>query len=129
MRSSSPSLDRPLSGGTANVTVNLVEPGTMYGERMNQLDLRFAKILRFSMRRASLNVDLYNALNGNAVIQQSNTFGNWQQPQGVLVGRSMKFSVAVPTFRGFTDLRTCELQLSMVQECNAQIRQLRKLSE
>jgi len=65
----------------------------MYGERLNQVDLRFAKVVRFGMRRVSLNVDLYNALNGNAVLQQSNTFGNWQQPQGILVGRSVKFSV------------------------------------
>ena len=88
-----PSLGRALAGGAANVTVNLVEPGTMYGERLNQLDLRFAKILRIQQRRVSLNVDLYNAFNGNAVLQQSQAFGNWQQPQGVLVGRNMKFSV------------------------------------
>ena len=88
-----PSLGRPLAGGAANVTINLVEPGTMYGERLNQLDLRFAKILRLQQQRVSLNVDLYNAFNGNAVLQQSQAFGNWQQPQGVLVGRNMKFSV------------------------------------
>jgi hypothetical protein len=87
------SLGRPLSGSAPNVTVNIVKPGTMYGERLNQIDLRLAKILRFGMRRTSLNLDLYNALNGNAVLQQSNTFGNWQQPQGILVGRSVKMSV------------------------------------
>jgi hypothetical protein len=88
-----PSLGRVLSGGSQNITVNIVEPGTMYGERLNQVDLRFAKILRFGTRRTAFNVDLYNALNGNAVLLQSNTYGNWQQPQGVLVGRSVKFSV------------------------------------
>jgi hypothetical protein len=86
------SLGRPLAGGAANITANIVKPGTMYGERLNQLDVRVAKILRFGTRRVSLNLDLYNALNGNAVLQQSNTFGNWQQPQGILVGRAMKVS-------------------------------------
>ena len=36
---------------------------------------------------------LLSDFNGNAVLQQSQAFGNWQQPQGVLVGRNMKFSV------------------------------------
>jgi hypothetical protein len=88
-----PSLGRPLAGGTNNVTVNLVRPGTLYGERLNQLDLRVAKILRFATQRAAVNVDVYNAFNGNAVLQQSIAFGNWLTPQGVLVGRSAKFSV------------------------------------
>ena len=41
-----PSLGRNLSGNAPNVTVNLVAPGTLYGDRINQLDVRVAKILQ-----------------------------------------------------------------------------------
>jgi hypothetical protein len=62
----SPSLGRNLAGNAPNVTVNLVSPGTMYGERLNQLDLRFSKVLTFARTRTNLHLDLNNALNGNA---------------------------------------------------------------
>ena len=39
-------LGRNLSGG-ANVTVNLIQPGTLFGPRRNNLDLRLSKVLRF----------------------------------------------------------------------------------
>ena len=42
------SLGRAPSGNVTNVTINLVEPGTLRGDRVNQLDFRVAKILRFS---------------------------------------------------------------------------------
>ena len=47
-------LGRPLSGGQANVQVNLVEPGRLFGERINQLDLRFAKVLNFGRTRTNV---------------------------------------------------------------------------
>ena len=90
-----PSLGRPLSGGAANVPVSLVEPGTMYGERLNQLDVRVAKILRFGRTRTAVNFDLYNLTNSSAVLTQNNNFGSWQVPLAIVQARFAKVSVQV----------------------------------
>lgn len=87
-----PSLGRPLSGGAANATLNLLTPASTYNDRANQLDLRVSKILRFGGRRAVVNVDLYNALNGNPVLLQNNNFAVWLRPQKILDPRLVKIS-------------------------------------
>ena len=89
------SLGRPLSGGASAVTVSLIEPGTMFGERMNQLDLRFAKILRFGGARTTLGFDLYNALNSAPVLSLSSAYATWQRPQSILQSRFAKVVLQV----------------------------------
>jgi len=89
------SLGRPPAGGAANVSINLLEPGTMYGDRVNQLDLRLAKLFRFGTTRTMVGVDIYNAMNELATLTYNNTFvpgGTWLQPQTILTARMVKFS-------------------------------------
>ncbi len=93
-----PLLGRNLSANAANTTLLLLSPGTLYGQRMNQIDLRIAKILRFGRSRTSLNLDLFNLMNGNAVLAQNNSFGGataWQSPQSILTARFFKVSAQV----------------------------------
>jgi len=64
----------------------------MYGDRLNQLDLRVSKLLNWGRRRTSVNVDIYNALNSNAVQTESSVYATWRRPQSILVPRFAKIS-------------------------------------
>ena len=93
-----PSLGRNLSGNAANVTVNLVAPGTMYGDRINQVDFRAAKPLRYRRLRMLLAIDLYNALNSSAVLSHNLAFvpgGTWPQPLTIMTPRLIKITSEV----------------------------------
>jgi hypothetical protein len=92
-----PELGRPLSGNAATAFVNLVEPGSLYGERLNQVDLRFAKIVRYGRTRTNVAVDLFNISNASPVTTFNQTFSgagaNWLQPTSILAARIVKLSV------------------------------------
>jgi hypothetical protein len=88
-----PSLGRPLSGGAANVTVNLLNPGQMYGDRVNQLDVRFGKILRYGRTRTIVGVDIYNITNSSVTLTYNNTYGTtWLRPNSFMVARWVKLT-------------------------------------
>ena len=89
-------LGRAPSGNVTNVTINLIEPGSQYGDRINQLDFRIAKNFTFGSTRSMISADLYNVLNANPVISYNNSFtpnGPWLQPNAILTGRLIRISV------------------------------------
>jgi hypothetical protein len=55
-----PALGRPLLAGATGQTINLARAGQLYGNRINQVDLRVAKILRLAGTRTTVGFDLYN---------------------------------------------------------------------
>ncbi len=89
-----PSLGRNLATGAAGTaTVQLVAPGTMYDERLYQLDLRASKIFKIAGRhRLQANIDVYNAGNASSILSINTTYGaNWLRPTSILQGRLVKF--------------------------------------
>jgi hypothetical protein len=89
-------LGRPLSGGAANVTINLLDPGQMYRDRINELDLRVGKVLRFGRTRTNVGVDIFNATNSSVVQNSNATFGPaWLTPTLVMPARFVKLSAQV----------------------------------
>ncbi len=76
-------------------------PGTVYGDRINAVDMRFAKVLRFGKYRANVGMDVYNLLNTNTptayetVYDPATNGARWLQPTAVLLPRFMRFNVQV----------------------------------
>ena len=92
-------LNRPFAGvGGQTVTVNLIEPGTFHGDRVNQIDLRVAKILRFGRTRTNVGFDISNITNAAPVLTYNETFipnqavSTWLTPTSVLQPRYIKVS-------------------------------------
>src|SRR5262249_12612526 len=81
-------------------TINLIQPGTLYGDRVNELDFKIAKIFRFGGTRLNAGLEIYNALNANAVLTYAQTFtltnvsgpGSWLQPTQVMTPRFFKLT-------------------------------------
>jgi Carboxypeptidase regulatory-like domain len=93
-----PALGRPISGGLPTVTINLVAPGDVWGDRVNELDLRIAKILRFGRTRTNVGFDLYNLLNSSAVLSYNQNFVpnvSWLRPTLLLTSRFAKISATI----------------------------------
>jgi len=87
-----PSLGRNLAGYPSGYPIELIDIGTQYGDRLNQLDLRFAKQFKLTAkRRVQAMVDIYNSLNANPVVSFNTTYGpTWLTPTQILVGRFVK---------------------------------------
>jgi hypothetical protein len=78
-------LGRPLSSGAANVTINVLRPGEMYGERINQLDVRVAKLIRTAAGRFNVSLDVLNVLNADTILTYTPLLNQtWPTPNVVL---------------------------------------------
>ena len=102
-------LGRVPTGATATGTTTIAlldNDHRLYsGQRRTQVDLRFAKVVRFRSTRADIGVDLANLLNTNYVTTWDNTYqysigntangGTWNNPTTILAPRFVRFNLTL----------------------------------
>jgi hypothetical protein len=91
-------------GGNTTINVLDSEHRLFADNRRTQIDMRFAKILRFAGRRVDVGIDLGNLLNTNYATTYENTYqtagvttpgGTWNNPTAVYTPRFVRWNVTV----------------------------------
>ena len=80
----------PLTGG-GTISVQLIEPNTMFYDYGTTLDLRLMRWFRNGRFRASPILDVYNVFNASTVTAYNLTYGpNWLRPAAIREGRYLR---------------------------------------
>jgi hypothetical protein len=96
-------------GGNANGNTNIeildADHRLFAGNRRTQIDMRFAKIVRFGQRRANVGVDLGNLLNSNYTTTYEDVYqyssgntalgGTWNNPTAIVTARFVRWNLTV----------------------------------
>lgn len=94
----SAALGRPAAVAGITVPIDLVAPGDVWGDRVNEIDLRVAKILKFGRTRTNVGVEMFNLINSSSVLTYNQTYavnGPWLAPQSIITPRFFKVSAQI----------------------------------
>jgi len=80
----------------SSVTIPLIQPGTKFLPRMNQLDVRFSRVFRVGQVRLRGQFDVFNATNSSSILDVGETFGPaLDRVNQILPGRIFGLSMRV----------------------------------
>jgi hypothetical protein len=98
------SLGRPVAGvaGTT-VTINFLNPGELFGDRVNEVDVKVAKVVRLMGVRATAGFEVFNVMNWSSILSYNSTWtlttavpgATWGQPTAIQPPRYARFSLQV----------------------------------
>jgi hypothetical protein len=75
-------------GRTQTQTIVLSEPGSLYGERWDQLDINFRKNIRYGNKVHTFQLDVFNLFNNNSIRTMTDTVGtSLGQVTAIMPGR------------------------------------------
>ncbi len=89
----------PAVSAAATTSLAIIPPASAYYDRINQLDLRIGKILKYGRTRANLGLDLYNLFNKSTVTgagfgyTATTATNTWLAPSSVIAPRLAKVSI------------------------------------
>jgi hypothetical protein len=90
----STNLGRPLSSGIPVEFLNIVKPGVQYGDRLNSIDLRFGKLLKYGNTKTLVSLDVFNLMNANTTERYQLTYGTtYLNPLSITAARFFKIGV------------------------------------
>jgi hypothetical protein len=90
----STNLGRPLSSGIPVEFLNIVKPGVQYGDRLNSIDLRFGKLLKYGTTKTLVSLDIFNLFNSNTTQVFQQTYGTtYLNPLSIMSARFFKIGV------------------------------------
>jgi len=85
------------TAGAPSISVNLVQPNTVFLDYRKQLDMRMGRTFRFGRYRVQGFMDMFNALNTGTVLTANATYGSnpatnaWFTPLTIMDGRYFRF--------------------------------------
>jgi hypothetical protein len=89
-----PNLGRPISSGNVIEFLNIVKPGELYSDRINAVDLRFGKVLRYSTTKTLVSLDIFNLFNSNTTQVFNQNYGPaYLNPLSIMSARFFKIGV------------------------------------
>jgi len=78
----------------ATLTAALIQPGTLYSDRLNQVDFRLAKSFKVGRSRIQGTVSAFNLFNANSPTSLNTVYGpSWLLPNKIMQARFVKFGV------------------------------------
>jgi hypothetical protein len=81
---------------TATLSLSIVPPNSVFLDRLNQLDLRFTKIVHVRRTRVQAMFDIYNVTNASTILSIVTSYPtNFLNPSSILGARLFKFGAQV----------------------------------
>jgi hypothetical protein len=92
---------RPIISSTAganSIVVNLVQPGSLFLDYQNRLDMRVGKTFKLDRTRIQGFMDVFNVFNAGTALSVNQTYAaagqnNWMQPTTIMDGRYLRFGM------------------------------------